>query len=103
MFLYFREFVNVQLNLPFLSFDGLVKTLDLKDEKYQDTRALILVPTRELSEQISAYLRGFLFIATQMLTSRMWLVGLRRIFNGQYIQLKSCIFSDMHFKKGCSC
>lgn len=37
-----------------------MKTLNLEDEKRQATRALILVPTRELAEQVSAYLRGLL-------------------------------------------
>lgn len=37
-----------------------MKTLDLEDEKRQATRALILVPTRELSEQISAFLSRLL-------------------------------------------
>ncbi|TFK39929.1 P-loop containing nucleoside triphosphate hydrolase protein, partial [Crucibulum laeve] len=35
-------------------------SLDVEDPKRQATRALILVPTRELSEQVSAYLRGLL-------------------------------------------
>lgn len=42
------------------NFNGLPKTLDLEDEKRQATRVLILVPTRELAEQVSAYLRGLL-------------------------------------------
>lgn len=34
------------------------QALDLEDSSRQATRALILVPTRELSEQVTSYLRG---------------------------------------------
>ena len=56
----FQKCNECLIEIIFFFWDGFVKTLDLKDEKYQVTRALILVPTRELSEQVSAYLRGLL-------------------------------------------
>lgn len=37
-----------------------MQTLSAEDENRQVTRALILVPTRELSEQVSTYLKGLL-------------------------------------------
>jgi len=55
---YVQKYLDVRLKKRF--FHRFVKTLDLEDENRQATRALILVPTRELSEQVSAYLKRLL-------------------------------------------
>jgi ATP-dependent RNA helicase DDX56/DBP9 len=52
------------LSLRYLGFTRikyyLRQSIDLEDPARQNTRGLILVPTRELSEQVAAYLRGLL-------------------------------------------
>lgn len=45
-----------------------MKNLGAEDPTRQATRALILVPTRELSEQVSAYLRGLVVYCDQEVT-----------------------------------
>ncbi|KAF8817474.1 DEAD-domain-containing protein [Phlegmacium glaucopus] len=62
-------------------------TLDLEDERRQATRALILVPTRELSEQVSAYLRGLLIYCDTD-------VSISNVASGTTTHLQRTLLSD---------
>lgn len=100
----FGKYIDCSIESFFLFFDGLVKTLDLKDDKHQVTRALILVPTRELSEQVSAYLRGLLIYCDTN-------ISISNVASGTTTHLQRSIhssrnffnFADILLKKGCSC
>lgn len=47
-----------RLKVVLIKIGLLVQALDLEDLSRQATRCIILVPTRELSEQVSSYLKG---------------------------------------------
>lgn len=52
--------MNLSTSVHQLCADIILQNLGIDDPKRQATRALILVPTRELAEQVSAHLRSLL-------------------------------------------